>query len=39
MSRDQATPARFLQDYQGVLQVDGYAGYNQVLRREGVIEG
>ena len=38
MSRGQATPARFLQDYQGVLQVDGYAGYNDVLRREGVLE-
>lgn len=38
MSRAQATPARFLQDYQGILQVDGYAGYNEVLRRDGVIE-
>ena len=38
MSRGQATPARFLQGYQGVLQVDGYAGYNDVLRRDGVIE-
>lgn len=38
MSRGQATPAHFLQNYQGVLQVDGYAGYNQILRREGVIE-
>ncbi len=38
MSRGQAMPAHFLQDYQGVLQVDGYAGYNEVLRRDGVIE-
>jgi transposase len=38
MSRGQATPTRFLQGYQGVLQVDGYAGYNEVLRRDGVIE-
>lgn len=38
MSRGQATPAHFLQDYQGILQVDGYAGYNEVLRRDGVIE-
>lgn len=38
MSRGQATPSRFLQGYQGVLQVDGYAGYNEVLRRDGVIE-
>ena len=38
MSRGQATPSRFLQDYQGVLQVDGYAGYNEVLHRDGVIE-
>ena len=38
MSRGQATPSAFLKGYQGVLQVDGYAGYNEVLRREGVIE-
>jgi len=38
MSRGQATPSAFLEGYQGVLQVDGYAGYNEVLRREGVIE-
>ena len=38
MSRGQETPVRFLKDYQGVLQVDGYAGYNQILRREGVVE-
>ena len=38
MSRGQAIPAKFLQGYQGVLQVDGYAGYNDVLRRDGVIE-
>jgi transposase len=38
MSRGQETPLRFLKDYQGVLQVDGYAGYNQILRRDGVIE-
>lgn len=38
MSRGQATPAHFLQNYQGVLQVDGYAGYNAILRREGIVE-
>jgi hypothetical protein len=38
MSRGQATPTHFLRDYRGVLQVDGYAGYNDVLRRDGVIE-
>jgi transposase len=38
MSRGQETPVRFLQNYQGVLQVDGYAGYNQVLRRDEVVE-
>jgi transposase len=38
MSRGQAMPTRFLRDYQGVLQVDGYAGYNEVLRHDGVIE-
>lgn len=38
MSRGQATPTAFLEGCQGVLQVDGYAGYNAVLRREGVIE-
>lgn len=27
-----------LSSFRGVLQVDGYAGYNEVLRREGVIE-
>ena len=38
MSRSQAAPSRFLQDFQGTLQVDGYAGYNAVLRRDGVFE-
>lgn len=38
MSRAQTVPTRFLESYQGVLQVDGYAGYNEVLRRDGVIE-
>ena len=38
MSRAQTVPTRFLENYQGVLQVDGYAGYNEVLRRDGVIE-
>lgn len=38
MSRAQTVPTRFLEGYQGVLQVDGYAGYNEVLRRDGVIE-
>ena len=38
MSRAQTVPSLFLEGYQGVLQVDGYAGYNEVLRRDGVIE-
>jgi hypothetical protein len=35
-SRSRDGPQRFLGDFQGVLQVDGYAGYNAVLARPGV---
>ena len=38
MSRSQATPNRTLGDYRGIVQVDGYAGYNAVLSQPGVIE-
>src|SRR5256885_6755998 len=31
MSRSQVTPNRTLRDYRGIVQVDGYAGYNTVL--------
>jgi len=31
-SRSEAVPARLLEGYQGVLQTDGYAGYNKVCR-------
>ena len=31
-------PAGFLEDYEGILQVDRYEGYNSVLSREGVID-
>lgn len=38
MSRAQQHPNRMLANFQGTLQVDGYAGYNEILRRTGVIE-
>ncbi len=38
MSRAQAHPNRRLAHFSGTLQVDGYAGYNEVLARPGVIE-
>lgn len=38
MSRAQAHPNRMLAHFNGTLQVDGYAGYNEVLARPGVIE-
>jgi transposase len=38
MSRSQAHPKRVLERFQGTLQVDGYAGYNEILRRDGVTE-
>ena len=36
--RNQSTATKTLSSFHGILQVDGYAGYNEVLRREGVIE-
>lgn len=38
MSRSQAHPNRMLARFEGTLQVDGYAGYNETLRRAKVIE-
>ena len=38
MSRSQAHPNRMLASFKGTLQVDGYAGYNDILSRRGVIE-
>ena len=34
--RGKAAPNAFLKDFQGFLQVDGYAGYNDLARKEGV---
>jgi transposase len=36
--RNQSTATQALRSFRGILQVDGYAGYNEVLRGEGVIE-
>jgi len=38
MSRSQEHPRRMLAKFEGTLQVDGYAGYNETLRRANVIE-
>ncbi len=38
MSRAQAHPNRMLANFNGTLQVDGYAGYNEILAHPGVIE-
>ena len=38
MSRSQEHPRRMLAQFEGTLQVDGYAGYNETLRRANVIE-
>lgn len=35
-SRSEAVPVRLLEDFKGVLQTDGYAGYNQVCRNNGI---
>ncbi len=35
-SRSRAGPNEFLKDFKGVLQVDGYAGYNEVLAHKEV---
>lgn len=37
-SRSKRWPTRFLEDFQGTLQVDGYAGYNEVLKRKDIRE-
>jgi transposase len=37
-SRGKCWPTRFLEDFQGTLQVDGYAGYNEVLKRKDILE-
>lgn len=38
-SRSQDTPNQVLRGFVGTLQIDGYAGYNTVVRREDVSEG
>ncbi len=35
-SRGKKGPTTFLDGFQGVLQVDGYPGYNEILSREGI---
>lgn len=37
-SRSQMHPNRMLAGFAGTLQVDGYAGYNEILRKEAVTE-
>ena len=39
MSRGRHVPSGFLAPFTGTLVVDGYAGYGEVLRRPGMIEG
>ena len=36
-TREQKWPEEFLKDFRGVLQVDGYPGYNSILDREGIM--
>jgi transposase len=35
--RSRAGPVEFLAGYQGAVQADGYAGYNELFRRDGVV--
>ena len=37
-TRGQQWPTAFLEDFTGILQVDGYSGYNQVLGRKDILE-
>ena len=37
-NRGKTWPTAFLRAFQGILQVDGYAGYNDVLKREDITE-
>ena len=37
VSRGEAVPSRLLDGFEGVLQADGYAGYNQVCRNNPII--
>jgi transposase len=36
LTREQKWPKDFLEDFRGVLQIDGFAGYNPTLKREDV---
>ena len=36
-SRERDGPIRFLGDWKGTLQTDGYAGYDEVVRRNGLV--
>jgi len=35
-SRSRDGPVQFLKDYRGILQVDGYDGYNEIIARNGI---
>lgn len=35
-SRARGGPSEFLRDFKGILQVDGYEGYNEVIARNGI---
>jgi transposase len=35
-SRSSAGPSEFLKDFKGILQVDGYDGYNEIITRNGI---
>lgn len=37
MSRGRSGPSEFFKDYKGYLLTDDYAGYNEVLRQDGVV--
>ncbi len=37
-TRAQQWPSAFLQNFRGILQIDGYSGYNPIIRREDIIE-
>ena len=36
--RGQTWPKAFLEGFQGILQIDGYAGYHAVLTQDGIVE-
>jgi transposase len=36
-TRSRAAPSEFLKDFKGVLQVDGYEGYSEIIARNGLV--